>query len=324
MRVMKNSRSVEWVRWGTVLVLGLAGCNRAAPVREAPKVQALCFSERPAGVHALSPDQWRAEPLFRLLLSGYDARTGQVASPHTDCMGTPVLWQDPAPGECAEVGAASTPLPARPLTPADLVVSEVRPESRLVWAVVRHFSDGDGMGPVALVESTPRGLAVRALGVLRSRTKNAKLRLERVGGVDLLVAEGERCSGANEASCQRAVRMVLQRGNRFINEPLLTAEGACASPALFQLNRSASRSLPSRWLRRYDYTAALSFATDGIRVQEQMVVNDVDPRQPTLPARQFRKAQIDRRVQVSSGRLVVDDSSLWGRLLEEGATESGQ
>ncbi|NPC71210.1 hypothetical protein D7Y27_15855 [Corallococcus sp. AB004] len=320
---MKNSRSAEWVRWGTLLALGLTGCNRAAPVREAPKAQALCFAERPARMHALAPEQWRAEPLFQLLLSGYDARTGQAATPHTDCMGTPVLWEDPAPGECVEASAASTPLPVRPLTPADLVVSEVRPDLQLVWAVVRHFSDGDGMGPVALVESTPRGLAVRALGVLRSRTRNAKLRLERVGGADLLVAEGERCSGPNAASCQRSVRMVFQRGNRFINESVLNAQGACASPGVFQLNRTASRTLPSRWLRRYDYTAALSFGTDGIRVQEQMFVNDLDPRQPTMPARQFRKAQIERRVQVSSGRLVVDDTSLWGRLLEEGATESG-
>ncbi|MCP3098200.1 hypothetical protein LZ198_04825 [Myxococcus sp. K15C18031901] len=318
---MRTTRSLEW---GVVLgfAVALAGCKSTAPVRAAPAVAALCFSERPTGVHALSPDQWRAEVLYPLMLSGYDTRTWQVATPVTDCMGTPVLWQDPAPGECVEAGSTAAMLPPTTLTAGDVVVSEIRPELRLVWAVARHFADGEGLGPVALVESTPRGLAVRALGVLRSRTKNAKLRLERMMGVDMLVAEGERCAGPMGTACQRAVRVLLQRGNRFINEPVLTAEGACASPALFQLNRTASRSLPSRWLRRYDYTAALSFATDGIRLQEQMIVNDMDPKQPSIPPRQFRKAQVDRRVQLSSGRLVVDDSSLWGRLLEAGATES--
>ncbi|AGC46053.1 lipoprotein [Myxococcus stipitatus DSM 14675] len=319
---MTSARWLERLGLGMLVFLGGAGCKSSTPVRSAPSVQALCFAERPTGVHALSPEQWRAELLIPMLLSGYDARTGQLATPHTDCMGTPVLWQDPEPGECAEVGASSTALPATTVTAADMVMSEVRPDARLVWVVTRRFSDGDGMGPVALVESTPRGMAVKALGVLRSRTQRATLRLERVGGIDLLVAEGERCSGPKDSVCQRSVRMVPQRGNRFINEPLLLANGGCASPSMIQLNRTASRSLPSRWLRKYDYTAALSFATDGIRVQEQMIVNDLDPKQPTVPARQFRKAQVDRKVQVSAGRLVVDDTSLWGRLLEEGATEA--
>jgi hypothetical protein len=314
----------NWRRWVSLglLALGLAGCNRAAPVRAAPTEQALCFSERPADLRPESADVWKPEALFALLLNRYDARTGQVAIPHTDCMGTPVLWQDPQPGECAETVAASAPLPPKPLTPGDLVVNELRKDLRLVWAVVRRYADGDGMGPVALVESTPRGLAVRALGVLRARVKQAKLRLEDMGGLELLMAEGDRCSGPKEAFCERSVRILPLRGNRFINEPLHTAAGTCASPALFQLHRVATRPLPGRWLRRYEYTASLSFTSDSLRMQEQMVVNDSDPREPETPARQVRKAQLERRIQVSNGRLVVDDTSLWGRLLEEGAAEA--
>jgi hypothetical protein len=302
------------------LMAGTVGCVTRLGERE-PTSRYLCFSEHPAGTRPGTPAAWRSESVFRLLFNGFDPSSGQVAVPLTDCLGTPILWQDPAPGECAEVPAPSTPLPMEPLTSGDMVVTDVRGGQKLIWAVARHFSDGEALGPVALVESTPRGLAVRALGTLRALPRNAKLRLEHVGSSEVLVAEGELCTQDNPGLCVRRARLMPLRGGRFVAEPLSTSEGKCSGPALFHLQRSATFRLPTGWTRQYEMTSGLQFAPDGLRVQEQLAVNDRDPKQPNAPPRLFRRAQGDRLIQARNGRLVEDMPSVWNRLVDDRAVD---
>ncbi|MBN1208000.1 MAG: hypothetical protein JXB05_24260 [Myxococcaceae bacterium] len=310
------------LRWLLVaLVMAGAGCKRQAPVRESA-VRALCFSELPSDMRVVSPAVWRPEALFSLLINGYDKTTGKVPLPPTDCMGTPILWQDPAPGECAETAPEGTPLPIQPLTVEEMIVTEMRLDLKLVWAIVRRFSNGEAIGPVALVEATPRGLAVRALGTLKALPKSARLRLERIGGIEVLLVDGERCWGKDDPKmCQRMVRIMPLRGNRFVAEPLVSEDGKCMQPANIALSRIGTQPLPSRWLRKYEFTAALTVAPDGIRVAEQIAAKDSDPRQPSSPPRLFRKAQDERLIQVNQSRMSVNRPSVWTQLLEPGATE---
>jgi hypothetical protein len=320
----KGSAGGGTLRWLVVaLVVVGAGCGkRQAQVRE-PAVRALCFSELPSEMRVVSPAVWRPEALFQLLINGYDPNTGKVPLPPTDCMGTPILWQDPAPGECDETAQEATPLPIQPLTVQEMIVTEMRLDLKLVWAVVRRFSNGEAMGPVALVEATPRGLAVRALGTLKALPKSARLRMERIGGIEVLLVEGERCWGAEESrQCQRMVRIMPLRGNRFVAEPLVGADGRCMQPANIPLSRTASQPLPSKWVRKYEYTAALTVAPDGIHVAEQVTAKDSDPRQPSSPPRLFRKAQDERLIQVTQNRMSVNRNSVWNQLVEQGSTEA--
>jgi len=313
------------LRWVAVaLVVAGAGCSKKpVQVRESA-VRALCFSEMPSDMKVMSPAIWKPETLFQLLINGYDKSTGKVPLPPTDCMGTPILWQDPAPGECDETAQEGTPLPIQPLTVQEMIVTEMRLDLKLVWAVVRRFSNGEAIGPVALVEATPRGLAVRALGTLKAMPKSARLRMERVGGIEVLLVDGERCWGPEGSTqCQRMVRIMPLRGNRFVAEPLVSQEnGKCMQPANIALSRTASQPLPSRWLRKYEYTAALTVAPDGIRVAEQVTAKDSDPRQPSSPPRLFRKAQDERVIQVNQSRMAVNRSSVWNQLVEQGSTEA--
>jgi hypothetical protein len=274
-------------------------------------------------MRVVSPAVWRPEGLFQLLINGYEPSTGKVPLPPTDCMGTPILWQDPAPGECEETGQEGTPLPIQPLTVEEMIVTEMRLDLKLVWAVVRRFSNGEAMGPVALVEATPRGLAVRALGTLKAMPKSTRLRMERIGSTEVLLVDGERCWGPEgSAQCQRMVRIMPLRGNRFVAEPLVGPEGKCMQPANIALSRTASQPLPSKWLRKYEFTAALTVAPDGIHIAEQVTAKDSDPRQPSSPARLFRKAQDERLIQVTQSRMSVNRPSVWNQIVEQGSTES--
>jgi hypothetical protein len=310
------------LRWLAVagVVVGM-GCKHEAPVRE-PVVRALCFSELPAAMKVVSPAVWKPETLFQLLINGYDPGTGRVSQPPTDCMGTPILFQDPAPGDCSETAPTGTPLPLQPLTVEEMIVTEMRLDLKLVWAVVRRFSNGEALGPVALVEATPRGLSVRALGTLKAMPKSARLRLERVGGIEVLLVDGERCWGEDEKKvCQRTVRLMPLRGNRFVAETLSGPDGKCMQAANVALSRTATQTLPSRWVRKYEYTSALTVTPGGIHVAEQITAKDSDPKQPSSPARVYRKAQDERLIQVSQGGMKVDKSSVWTQLVEPGAAE---
>lgn len=316
---IRGGHALRWL--AVTLVAAGMGCKHEAPVRE-PVVRALCFSELPATMKVVSPVVWKPEALFQLLINGYEPSTGRVSQPPTDCMGTPILFQDPAPGDCSEVSPASAPLPLQPLTVEEMIVTEMRLDLKLVWAIVRRFSNGEAMGPVALVEATPRGLSVRALGTLKAFPKSARLRLERIGGTEVLLVDGERCWGEDEKKmCQRSVRMMPLRGNRFVAETLSGPDGKCMQAANVALSRTATQTLPSRWVRKYEYTSALTVAPDGIHVAEQITAKDSDPKQPSSPPRVYRKAQDERLIQVHQGGMKVDKSSVWTQLVEPGATE---
>jgi hypothetical protein len=293
------------VLWaGLVAVTGLWGCATAKP--------GLCAAETPPKVQAnADTTDW-----FKLLLHGYDGTSQYFDRQVVDCTGTPVLW-GPQGKSCEEV-ARGEPLPAAALTSNDLVLGDVAakegsPKLQLAWAIIRRFTDGQGLGPVALVETTERGRVVRAMGTLRAYTGRAQLRLEQAGKAQLLVAEGEYCPKGEGKACERAARVVPLRDTRFIAEPVTDGQGACLGPALFYLARSETVKLKTGWNRRFELNTAVSFNSSGIVAHEQMVVNDMDPKQPSTPPRLFRRAEEDRAIQVLPDKLVADTAPLWSR-----------
>lgn len=298
----------QFMLMGVALGL-LAGCATTPPPR-------LCFKE--AGPNARSfptPDMW-----FALLLHGYDAERNVVPRPPVDCSGAPVVWQDPAQDECREPGPAADPLPPpEKLTEKDLVLETIQARRRLVWVITRRFTNGEGVGPVALVETTEDGFSVRALGSLRALPLNAKLRLERVAGTDVLVAEGDACTTVESESqvCRRAVRIMPLRNNRFFGEAVSDKERACLGAAWFPLSREQTFIMPNGLHRKYELASTLSFGPEGITVQEQVQVSDADPRQPSVAPRLYRRAQDHRALKVENNVLVGSAPSLWVRMIEQ-------
>lgn len=285
----------------------LTACATPPPPRLCSAEPAMVARDVPA------PDDW-----FALLLHGFDREQGIASSPSVDCSGVPVLWQEPQPSECREPGpeAKALPPPAR-LTEEELVLDTVSANLRLVWVVARRFSNGEGLGPVGLVERTPEGYAVLALGSLRAYPRQTKLRLEETKGTRLLIAEGEVCTEETPPVCRRMARVLPLRQERFFAEAVTSgSDGSCLGPAWFPLSREQTFVLPNGWHRKVEFTSTLAVKEEGVVLDEQVVMHNLDPRQPSMPPLLYRRAQAQRVLEVKGARLVGTIPSLWVRLVE--------
>ena len=259
----------------------------------------------------LSANDW-----FDLLLHGYNREQGTAARPTLDCSGSPVVWQEPVAKECREPGpeVASLAIPER-LSDEDLVMETVQADLRLVWVITRRFSNGEALGPVGLVERTNQGIIVRALGSLRSFPLHSRLHLERSGSVKVLVAEGEQCSLEAPGVCRRVARILPLRQGRFFAEAVTNNHGQCLGPAWFPLSREQLFELPGGMQRKMELTSTLKFSSEGISLNEEVTLHDLDPGHPSMSPRLFRRTQAERLLQVDdNSRLVGTDPSLWVRL----------
>lgn len=286
-----------------VLLLAAAAC---AGGQHPWSSRSLC--ELPLEGAAPDGDAWLA-----LLLRGFDPETRRATSPAVDCTGAQVRWEAPAL-LCADATTAKVQLPDRPLSEEDVVVTPLDERHRLVWVVTNRYATGDGLGPAAIVEVKPRKLVVRAIGALRANLVRAKLRLEPLGATEALVAEGESCASADPASCHRAARVMPLFGDRFQPAAVTAPGGGCVGPAWFDLGREESERLASGWRRRTRLDGSLAFGPQGIAVQEQVVIHDVDPRNPSAPPRLFRRADAERLVRFEAQRLVCEEPPLWARV----------
>jgi len=289
--------------------LALAAC--ASAPRTGWSDQRVCWVERPADPPP-TPAAW-----MELLVRGLDPRTRLATTPPIDCVGNQVVWNGPGMA-CADNSLARALLPGRPLADADVAVSKVSENVRLVWVMTNRYASGEAMGPVALVTTGSRETVIHATGVLRGFAVRPRLRLERLGGVELLVAEGERCGPADGTSgtCERALRIMSLRGDHFQPETIASAEGACETPGFLYLQREESEPLDSGWRRRHELTASVDFRPDAVVVQELLLVRDSDPRHPGAPARTFRRAEDQLSISWKDGRLVASGRTLWDRMRE--------
>lgn len=261
----------------------------------------------------LSADDW-----FDLLLHGYDREQGTAARPTLDCSGSPVVWQEPVAGECREPGLEVPLLPLAPrLTDEDLVMTTIRADLRLVWVIARRYANGEALGPVGLVERTDKGIVVRAMGSLRSFPQKSELKLVRSGDTQVLVAEGEQCTLEAPTVCRRFARLLPLRHGRFFAEAVTSQDGKCLGPSWFPLSREQVFQLPGGLHRQVVMTSTLTFDPDGIRLNEEVAMHDLDPKQPALPPRSYRRAFAERKLQVEGSRLVGTDASMWVRLVEQ-------
>jgi hypothetical protein len=295
-------------RLGVVAALSAlaAGCSGAPRASWAD--QQACWIETAEG-QAPTPDLWMG-----FLLRGLDPRTRQATTPAIDCLGNQVIWDGPGLA-CSDNSLARALLPGRPLAADDVVVSPVGEGTSLVWVMTNRYASGEAMGPVALVTAGRREQVARVLGTLRAFAVRPRLRLERLGEVDLLVAEGERCGGEGAAvSCERGLRLMSIRGNRFVPETVLSEAGACETPGFLFLMREESEPLPSGWRRRHELNASVAFGPAAIAVQELLVIRDADPRTPASPGRVFRRAEDQLSISWKNGRLAASSSSLWSRM----------
>ena len=278
----------------------LAACARAPPPPEA-----LCQARRAADAPAeVLPEEWAA-----LLLHGYDPRTQALTGAALDCTGAPVAWSEVDDACAVREEPPPKPLPRRGPPPA--VVATLSERERLVWMPLLGMADGDALGPLARVRVDPGALAVVAVGTARGAPERATLRLERVDGIDVALLEGQRCQGA---VCQRPVRLVPQRGRRFIGEPFTTLTGTCAGPAIVWAHRQLERGAGPGVTWVFELESTMSPSDSELAVHEQLSIRERDPGRGGARGNVVRKAQDDRSITLEGGRIRVDRPSLWSRL----------
>jgi hypothetical protein len=279
----------------------------AAVVVAAPAARPLCAVETASSIDKPFKDRiYPAQNWFVLLLRAYRSNT-EMARPVLDCTGMPVKTTY----EGCSFGAVPESFPTA-LTPDDVVVTSVGDNQRLAWVVTEHLPDGQSQGPVALVSIEPRGLAVRAIGVLRAYRHNVVLRLERVGDAPVLVADGQHCDDPNVLeACDRAIRVLPLAGDRFMSGPVVDGNDRCLGSSLLPV-RTRGHAGSSRGTK-YELEAAVTFGADAILVRENLALSrppqprgSRDPEDDSFVSR----LQLERSLTVRDGHLVTDGPSL--------------
>jgi hypothetical protein len=141
--------------------------------------------------------------------------------------------------------------------------------------------------------------------------------LEQAGNITVLVAEGDVCTDDAPPVCRRMARVLPLRQGRFFAEAVTSSEdGTCLGPAWFPLSREEVLTLPNGLHRKVEFTSTLAVKPEGIVIDEQVVMHSLDPREPSMPPLQYRRAQAQRVLEVKDGRLEGTVPSLWIKLME--------
>jgi hypothetical protein len=293
----------------------------AAP-RLAPGV--LCSIDLPAtGADRPARDRtFAAQTWFGLLLERFQP-PGEVARPVRDCTGHMIeLENDGCPDDISPSHAIPQPLASR-----DLVITNLGDARRLVWVITDRLTDGQAEGPIAIVEIAPRAMNVRSLGVLRAYPENVSLRLDKLNGATVAVAEGERCSDPQDPkSCDRAMRILPLIGDRFVAKPLVDDKGVCLGSASVAMR--AAGTAGTKGGAKYQVEASATFSPDAIAIREHLAISQarstVDPAEGEFVTR----VQAERQVTFRGGNLVASGPSVLARWLasqrHKGSSGSGR
>lgn len=186
-----------------------------------------------------------------------------------------------------------------------LLLSPTDPAGRrVVWAMTHTFDDGSASGPIALAEASERGVFVTALGRLRMGKTRPRLRLHRVGGVSVVVAEGARCAKRSPKSaspCSRRAQLLVRAGTRLATPSLRYPDGHPAGRAEAWLSHEQEVAMGRTLTRRFRLNASFDIRSDRIVLHEEVAVDDLVPGADGVSLRPFRKAR-DRRTFRPGGR----------------------
>jgi hypothetical protein len=282
-----------------VLCSAAIGCKTADP-------PAVCID--PISIDP-SRREVRTEEWMTLLLRGQDRTcTGDKIEP------------EPLPEKCGALDAEGALLPLEELGDDDVIVNRVDKTRRLVWLITRRFANGEGVGPVALVELGKEGMAVMAIGTLKAMPAGAKLRLHPLGegrkAGEVVTAEGGRCDKDGEEQCERTLVLLARRSTALTTEHLESERGVCIGQAKINLSKRKRTALDNGWQREFELLASPSYVREGIVVHELVTVRDFDPKNREATIKEVRRAEGDRMLRWVDGLLVVSDVPLWERMTQ--------
>lgn len=302
-------------RWFASLALAslaLSGCKKEGP-SDLPICKAEVAGKEAAEVAAGSvpPDIW-----FLILLRNFDRTTMQLKRPAQDCSGRTIEPKAEAIDTCIVGDEPAKALPERPLTEDDLLIEALDDGRQLVWAKTGEYDNGEAVGPIAITEWTSRGVAVRAIGTLRAQKDRAAIRLEAAGAEQVLVVESRHCDPDDPKNCSRRIRLLPLIEDTFTDKRLQTEDGTCIGSAEVTLYEEKLVILDNGIERRFEVARSVEFEEGAVVINEQVTIKDKDPTQPDLPAKLFRRANVERSLNVGMDAIVTQ-GGLWEDMLSK-------
>jgi hypothetical protein len=302
-------RTAGWL----VVAVALGGTAGACKPRKSgtpPLCSFRAATEDEIQSQTLPPEAW-----LPIISPNIDRASMIRRGPTQDACGR-VLEPGPSSFEgCAPDDARVITRPEDPVALDDLVLGQVGQGRMLAWAAVDDLSDGDSVGPAALVFWTESGVDIHATGLVRGSAKGARLRLHQSSGKPVVVIDTERCGDDGKCWPETAFVPILAR--KFRDLPLYDDEGACLGRSRFELERRIDQPSAGGLTRRFELQRTVELAEEGIVLVDLVTGVEFDPADPTSTPRPFRKVSTRRVLELDGERFVVRDKDLFSRVLRD-------
>lgn len=306
----RRSMHVAW--WlGLGLALG-ASVGACKPKKSAnpPLCSFQAATDAELESQRLPPEAW-----LPIVSPSIDRATMTRRGPLQDACGRALEPEPTAWAGCPDTGVRVVSPPGEPVSLDDLVLAQVGQGRMLAWTATDDLSDGDALGPAALIFWTESGLDIHATGLMRAPARGARLRLHHSNNKPVVIIEAERCG--NDGKCLPDATFVPIVARRFRDVPLYDDEGACLGRARFELDRRVEQPSPGGLTRRFELQRTIELADEGIVLVDLVTGVELDPADPTSTSRPFRKVSTRRALEFDGERFVVRDKDLWSHVLRD-------
>ena len=286
---------------GVLLALAL-GCS-ASPPRVAVEDEARAAAPIPACVLHLPPRKAEAKALARnireeqywqLVFPTFDIETTTLPDDAVDCVGSDVLHAPAFKG----TKPARKPLK---IAEGDITYGGGADRLKVVWLRSHVGEDGVAAGSLALARTLETQAEVYGVGAFRGVPGASRFGIERIGPEVLVTAIEDGCRGRKPGMpCESHIIVNLVYSGRLLPVADITAERVVYA-------NDTEPGFPGKV--EYHLTSAVEFGPKGLRVLEQIRVNDAN-------GAPLRKAELDRMMVLDGGRPMKQTAeSLAGKII---------
>ena len=309
-----GARRGAWHRvgpWVVGVALGtLAGACKPPKSANPPLCSFQAATDVELESQTLPPEAW-----LPIVSPSIDRATMTRRGPVQDACGRELVAEPSVFAGCPPDAARVVSRPGDPVGLDDLVLGQVGEGRMLAWAHTEDLSDGDTLGPAALLFWTDNGLDIHATGIMRAPAKGARLRLHKSSGRPVVIIDAERCGA--DGKCRPETTFVPILSRRFQDLPLYDDEGTCLGRARFELEQRVDQASPGGLTRRFELQRTVELADEGIVIVDLVTGVELDPADPTATPRPFRKVSTRRAIELDGERFLIRDKDLWGSVLRD-------
>lgn len=283
-------------------VIALLGCS-ASPPRVPVEDEARAAAPIPACVLHLPPRKPEAKGLARnireeqywqLVFPTFDIEKTTLPDGAIDCVGIDVFKTPAFTG----TKPARTPLK---IEEGDVTFGGGADRLKVVWLRSHQGGDGAIAGALALTRTLENQAEVYAVGAYKGVPGAMRFAIERIGPNVLVTAIEDGCRGRKPgAPCESRITVHLVFSGRLVPVTEVVSERVVYAS-------DSEPGFPGKV--EYHMTSGVEFGPKGLRVLEQVRVNDAN-------GSPLRKAELDRMLVLDGSKpMKATAESLWAKLV---------